>query len=155
MPKGCKQRWEPNSEMTIVLYRSRKRQKIRMLSLSDYISRRSSAVSGMSPERLRTLYSQHCVTLVAIYWPYFLIHRHSPEGSSWQHIDRISDIYQPNFHSTPSVMEFPRAIGFVFGMGQLEWLGNNLVKITWWSTHSYGHNTSTWQTATSWQQMPS
>jgi len=41
---------------------------------------------------------------------------------------------------------FSRTIGFVFGVGKLEWLGYNLVKIAWWSTQSFGHNTSTWQT---------
>jgi len=30
--------------------------------------------------------------------------------------------------------------------GKLEWLGYNLVKVAWWSTQSFGHNTSTWQT---------
>jgi len=29
---------------------------------------------------------------------------------------------------------------------KLEWLGYNLVKVAWWSTQSFGHNTSTWQT---------
>jgi len=42
----------------------------------------------------------------------------------------------------------PRAIRFMFGMGKLEWLGYNLVKVAWWSTQSFGHNTSTWQTHT-------
>jgi len=39
-----------------------------------------------------------------------------------------------------------RAIGFIFDMEKLDWLGYNLVKIAWWSTQSFGHNTSTWQT---------
>jgi len=40
----------------------------------------------------------------------------------------------------------PRAIGFIFDMGKLERLGYNLVKVAWWSTQSFGNNTSTWQT---------
>jgi len=40
----------------------------------------------------------------------------------------------------------PRAIGFIFGVGKLEWPGYNLVKVAWWLTESFGHNTSTWQT---------
>jgi len=42
----------------------------------------------------------------------------------------------------------PQAIGFVFGMGKLEWLLASLqsVKVAWWSTQSFEHNTSTWQT---------
>jgi len=31
-------------------------------------------------------------------------------------------------------------------MGKLEWLGYNLVKMTWWSTQLLKHNTWTWQT---------
>jgi len=38
------------------------------------------------------------------------------------------------------------AIGFIFGLGKLEWLGYNLVKVAWWSSQSLRHNTSTWQT---------
>jgi len=43
---------------------------------------------------------------------------------------------------------FFRAIGFIFGVGKLERLGYNLVKVAWRSTLSIGHNTSTWQTDT-------
>jgi len=72
-------------------------------------------------------------------------------------LDQFSDFYLPLSHLTPSRRSIPRAIGFIFGMGKLEWLGYNLVKVAWWSTHSFGHNTSTWQThgqtATSPQQM--
>jgi len=39
-----------------------------------------------------------------------------------------------------------RAIEFIFGTGKLEWPCYNLVKVAWWSTQSFGHNTSTWQT---------
>jgi len=38
------------------------------------------------------------------------------------------------------------AIAFICGTGKLEWLGYNLVKVARWSTQSFGHNTSTWQT---------
>jgi len=34
----------------------------------------------------------------------------------------------------------------LFGMGKLEWLGYNLVKVEWRSTQSFRHNTSMWQT---------
>jgi len=40
----------------------------------------------------------------------------------------------------------PRAIRFIFSVGKLEWLGYNLVKVTWQLTQSFGHSTSTWQT---------
>jgi len=39
-----------------------------------------------------------------------------------------------------------RAVEFIVGKTKLEWLGYNLVKAAWWSTQSFGHNTSTWQT---------
>jgi len=38
----------------------------------------------------------------------------------------------------------PWAIGFIFGMRKLEWLGYNLVKVVWWSAQSFEHNTSMW-----------
>jgi len=40
----------------------------------------------------------------------------------------------------------PRSIGFIFDTGKLEWPGCSLVKVAWWSTQSFGHNASTWQT---------
>jgi len=45
-----------------------------------------------------------------------------------------------------SMKGFPWAIGFIFGVGKLEWLGYSLVKVESWSTQSFGYNTSTWQT---------
>jgi len=41
---------------------------------------------------------------------------------------------------------FNRAIGSVFVMWKLEWLGYNLVKVAWLSTQLFWHNTSMWQT---------
>jgi len=35
-----------------------------------------------------------------------------------------------------------RAVMFILGMGKLEWLGYNLVKVAWWSTQLFRHNTS-------------
>jgi len=52
------------------------------------------------------------------------------------------------YRLTPSVRGSPRAIGFIVGVWKLEWLSYNLMKVAWWSTKSFGHNTSTWQTAT-------
>jgi len=46
----------------------------------------------------------------------------------------------------PSTKGIPQATGFIFGTEKLEWLGYNLVKVAWWSTQSFGHNTSTWHT---------
>jgi len=88
--------------------------------------------------RLCTSYSQHCVPLVAIYWPDF-------PTRSWQHIGRI---FQHLL--TPSVIDairgFPRATWLMFGIGKPEWLGYNLAKVAWWLTQMFGYNTSTWQT---------
>jgi len=49
----------------------------------------------------------------------------------------MSAIYWPDFptftylsHLMPSIMGSSRAIGFIFGMRKLEWLGYNLVRIT-------------------------
>jgi len=39
-----------------------------------------------------------------------------------------------------------RAIGSIFDMRRLEWMGYNLVNVACWSTQSVGHSTSTWQT---------
>jgi len=47
------------------------------------------------------------------------------------------------FHWRPQWWGSPRAIGFM-GVGKLEWLGYKIVKVAWWSTQSFGHNTSTW-----------
>jgi len=66
----------------------------------------------------------------------------------------MTAIYWPGFptFTYPSLIWCPqwgksaRAIGFIFGKEKLEWLGNNLVKVAWWLTQSFGHNTSTWQT---------
>jgi len=44
------------------------------------------------------------------------------------------------YHLMHSVRESPRAIWFLFGTGKLEYLGYNLVKVTCWSTQSFGHN---------------
>jgi len=43
---------------------------------------------------------------------------------------------------------FARALGFTFGTGKLEWRRYNLVKVGWWSTQPFGHNTLTGQTHT-------
>jgi len=81
--------------------------------------------------------------ITAIYWPDFpTFTYHSP-------------IWRPQWGGSP------RDIGFIFGMGKLEWLDYNLVKVTWWSIQLFGHSTSTWQdtqtdtqTFTSPQQQP-
>jgi len=44
-------------------------------------------------------------------------------------LDGFSDLWRP---------QSPRAIGFIFGMGKLKWLGYNQVKATRWSTQSFG-----------------
>jgi len=73
-----------------------------------------------------------------------------PSNYRWRtarrQIGRICDFYLPFSHLTPSTRESPRIIGYLFGMRKLEWLGYSLVKVVWWSTQSFGHNTSTWQT---------
>jgi len=46
-----------------------------------------------------------------------------------------------------------RLIGFIYGMGKLEWLGYNLVKVAWWSTQLSRHNAPTWHTV--WQTATS
>jgi len=59
---------------------------------------------------------------------------------------RFSDFYLPLSHLTPSVRGSPRAIGFaksgtpgfIFGVGKLEWLDYDLVKVAWWLTHCVG-----------------
>jgi len=38
----------------------------------------------------------------------------------------------------PQRGRFPEAIEFLFGVGKLEWLGYNVVKVAWWSTQSFG-----------------
>jgi len=50
------------------------------------------------------------------------------------------------YHWTPSMMRIPSSYLVHIWDGKLEWLGYNLVKVTWWSTQSFGHNTSTSQT---------
>jgi len=68
----------------------------------------------------------------------------SPEGNTDAHgIQSIA--YLRHSVWRPQWGESPRAIGFIFGVGKLEWLGYNLVKVAWWSTQSFGHSTSTWQ----------
>jgi len=57
----------------------------------------------------------------------------------------MTAIYWPDY-TYPSPIWRRRWVGFIFGVGKLEWLGYNLVKIAWWATQSFGHNTSTWQT---------
>jgi len=66
--------------------------------------------------------------MTVIYWPDFPTFTYP------------SPIWRPQWGRSP------RAIGFIFSTEKLEWLGYNLVKVAWWSTLSYGHNTSTWQT---------
>jgi len=66
--------------------------------------------------------------MAAIYWPDFPTFTYP--SPIWRHQRRGS----------------PRAIGFIFRTEKLEWLGYNLVKVAWWSTQSFEHNTSTWQT---------
>jgi len=58
----------------------------------------------------------------------------------------MTAIFCPNFPTftyyfpilTPSMGGFPGAIGFIFGMGKLEWLGYYLVKFAWWSISRLG-----------------
>jgi len=66
--------------------------------------------------------------MTAIYWPDFPT------------VTNLFSIWHPQWGGPP------RAIGFILGIGKLEWLGYNLVKVAWWSTQSFGDNTSTWQT---------
>jgi len=73
-----------------------------------------------------------------------------PRAAFW----RMTAVYWPDFpiFTYPSRIWRPqwgeslRTIEFIFGMGKLEWLGYNLVKVARWSTQSLWHNTSTWQT---------
>jgi len=58
----------------------------------------------------------------------------------------FSDFYLPVSHLTLSTKETPSSYRVIFGTEKLEWVGYNLVKVAWWSTQSFGHNTSTWQT---------
>jgi len=53
------------------------------------------------------------------------------------------DFNLPLSHLTPSIRGCSRAIWFIFRNGKEEclWLGYNLVKVAWWSTQSFGHNT--------------
>jgi len=78
--------------------------------------------------------------MTAIYWPNFPTFTYP------------SPIWRPRWEG------FPQAIGFICGMGKLEWLRYNLVKVAWRSTQSLGHNTSTRQierqTDTSPKQTP-
>jgi len=70
-----------------------------------------------------------------------------PDAALWWMTDLLvwlSDFYCPKWRpqwggSTPSYRVH-------IGMEKLEWLGYNLVKVAWWSTQSFEHNTSTWQT---------
>jgi len=66
---------------------------------------------------------------------------HSHGSTTQRRIPTLHTICQ-----TSSMRKSPQAIGFVFGLGKLEWLGYNLVKVACWSTQLFGHNTSTWQT---------
>jgi len=67
--------------------------------------------------------------------------RKLPSGERLRLIGRIFHFGLPLSHETPS-------IPYISGTGKLEWLGYNLVKVARWSTQSFGHNTSTWQTHT-------
>jgi len=49
----------------------------------------------------------------------------------------------------------PRAIGFTFGMGKLELLGCNLVKVSWWSNRSFGTYINVTDTQTHWHTATS
>jgi len=66
---------------------------------------RSSAVGDMPSEHLYTSYCQHCVSLVAIYWPNFSTLSHLPALDSILAV--FSVIYLPFSHLTPSVREIP------------------------------------------------
>jgi len=66
--------------------------------------------------------------MTAIYWPDFPTFTYP------------SSIWRPQWGGSPG------AIGFTFGVGKLKGRGYNLVKVAWWSTRSFGHDTSTWQT---------
>jgi len=48
--------------------------------------------------------------------------------------------YWPDFRllSTPAPFDLLKPSGLVFGMGKLEWLGYNFLKVVWWSTQSLG-----------------
>jgi len=56
----------------------------------------------------------------------------------------------PNFPTLPTTFPFDAFNEGDFlglsGSYLVEWLGYNLVKFAWWSTQSFGHSTSTWQT---------
>jgi len=61
---------------------------------------------------------------------------------SWAALWWMTVIYWPGFPTTyPSPISCPqwggspKAIGFIYGMEKLEWLGYNMVKVAWWSTH--------------------
>jgi len=73
---------------------------------------------------------------------------HSHGGATYTALTDACVRRTPNiaYNLTPSMRGSPLAIRFIFGMGKLEWLGYNLVKVAWWSTQSFGYNTSTWQT---------
>jgi len=98
---------------------------------------RSSAVTDKPPDAtalwwISAIYRADFTTcrgqLLTPYWPDFPTFTYS------------SPIWRPQWG------EFPWAIRFIFDMGKLEWMGDSLVKVAWWSTRSFGHNTSTWQT---------
>jgi len=73
-------------------------------------------------------------------------HKELPSGK-WPIIGRIYRLLPtPLPFDALSEGGFSRAIRFIFGMEKVKWLCYNLVKIAWWSTQSFGHNTSTWQT---------
>jgi len=92
---------------------------------------RSSAVADKPPDacaRYAVLSRAALWWLTALYWLNFSTFTY--RSSIWR----------------PQRGKSPRAIGFKFGTGKLEWLGYNTMKVAWWLTQSFGHNTSTWQT---------
>jgi len=70
-----------------------------------------------------------------------LVQTYSPEAAKQLCEQHIPNIWCPQWGGSP------QCIRFIFGTQKLEWLGYNLAKVARWSAWSFGHNTSTWQTA--------
>jgi len=117
--------------------------------------RRQVITSSFSSCSLRNRVSTNRLTLFVlriimmssskVKWRWSILHLTSPEGST--DARRILSIaYLRHSIWRPRWLRSHRAIGFISGRRKLKWLGYNLVKVTWWSTQSFGRNISTWQT---------
>jgi len=62
-----------------------------------------------------------------------------PSGKWLRFIGRI-------FRRLPTFVSIHSSYRVHSWYGKTKWLGYNLVKVAWWSTQSFGHNTSTWRT---------